>query len=226
VAEAIAHYQKALAIQPDHAKAHYNLGNALAAQSKLDEAIVEFQKALAIQPDQPEVLNNLATALLRNGQVDEAIIQFRKTLAIQPGLAGAHNNLGAALFKKGLMNEAINSFQKALAIQPDSGDAQNNIARIAWLLATSPDPSVRNGTKAVELAQQADQHSGGKNPVIAATLAAAYAEAGKFDDAIATAQRALQLASAQTNVTLVASLRMQLGSYEAGSAFRDAGPTP
>ena len=226
VAEAIAHYQKALAIQPDHAKAHYNLGNALAGQSKLDEAIVEFQKALAIQPDQPEVLNNLATALLRNGQVDEAIIQFRKTLAIQPGLAGAHNNLGAALFKKGLMNEAINSFQKALAIQPDSGDAQNNIARIAWLLATSPDPSVRNGTKAVELAQQADQHSGGKNPVIAATLAAAYAEAGKFDDAIATAQRALQLASAQTNVTLVASLRMQLGSYEAGSAFRDAGPTP
>ena len=224
--EAIAHYQAALAIQPDHAKAHYNLGNALAGQSKLDEAIVEFQKALAIQPDQPEVLNNLATALLRNGQVDEAIIQFRKTLAIQPGLAGAHNNLGAALFKKGQVNEAINSFQKALAIQPDSGDAQDNLARIAWLLATSPDPSVRNGTKARELALQANQLSGNQDPMILRTLAAACAEMGRFSEAIAISRRAMQLASAQNNVTLAASLQMQLGSYEAGSAFRDAGPTP
>jgi tetratricopeptide (TPR) repeat protein len=226
VDEAIAHYQKALAIQPDHAKAHYNLGNALAGQSKLDEAIVEFQKASAIQPDQPEVLNNLAIALLRNGQVDEAIIQFQKTLAIQPGLAGAHNNLGAALFKKGRVNEAINSFQKALAIQPDSGDAQNNLARIAWLLATSPDPSIRNGTKARELALQANQLSGNENPMILRTLAAAYAEMGRFSEAIAISQRAMQLASAQNNVTLVASLQIQLKAYEAGSAFRDAGPTP
>jgi tetratricopeptide (TPR) repeat protein len=224
--EAIAHYQKALAIQPDHAKAHYNLGNALAGQSKLDEAIVEFQKALAIQPDQPEVLNNLATALLRNGQVDEAIVQFQKTLAIQPGLAGAHNNLGAALFKRGQVNEAINNFQKALAIQPDSGDAQNNLARIAWLLATSPDPSVRNGTKARELALQANQLSGNGNPMILRTLAAACAETGRFSEAIAISQRAMQLASAQNNVMLVASLQKQLKSYEAGSAFRDAGPTP
>ncbi len=226
VDEAIAHYQKALAIQPGHAKAHYNLGNALAEQSKLDEAIIEFQKALAIQPDQPEVLNNLATALLRSGQVDEAIIQFQKTLAIQPGLAGAYNNLGAALFNKGRVNEAINSFQKALAIQPDSGDAQNNLALIAWALATSPDPSVRNGTKARELAIQANQLSGNENPMILRTLAAACAEMGRFPEAIAISQRAMQLASTQHNATVAASIQIQLKSYEAGSAFRDAGPTP
>jgi tetratricopeptide (TPR) repeat protein len=226
VDEAIAHYQQALAIQPDHAKAHYNLGNALAQKSELDEAISEFQKALAIQPDQAEVLNNLGTALIQNGQVDEAIIQLKKALAIQPDLAGAHNNLGAALFKNGKMDEAISHFQKALALQPGYADAQNNLARIAWLLATSPDPSVRNGTKAVELARQADQLAGGENPSNAATLAAAYAEAGRFPEAIASAQRALQLAAGQNDAAMAAAIQAQLKLYQAGSPFRDTGPTP
>jgi tetratricopeptide (TPR) repeat protein len=226
VDDAIEQYQKTLALQPNHAQAHYNLGNALAQQSKLDEAISEFQKALALQPDQAEVLNNLGAALLRNGQVDEAIVQLQKILALQPDLAGAHNNLGAALFKKGKTDEAIGHFQKALALQPDSVDAQNNLARIAWPLATSPNPALRNGTKAVELARQANQASGNENPMILRMLAAACAEAEQFSEAVATAQKALQSASAQNNGALAASLQKELEAYKAGSPFRDAGPTP
>jgi len=225
VEEAVAQYQKTLALQPDHAKAHYNLGNALAQQARLDDAISEFQKALAIQPDQVGVLNNLGTALLRNGQVDEAILQLQKTVALQPDAAAAHNNLGAALFRKGKMDEAIRHFQTALALQPDSDDAPNNLARIAWLLATSPDASIRNGTRAVELARQANQASGKENPAILRALAAAYGETGRFAEAEATARKALQSASTQNDTALAASLQKQIETYAAGSPFRAAGPT-
>jgi tetratricopeptide (TPR) repeat protein len=102
--------------------------------------------------------------------------------------------------------------------------AQNDLARIAWMMAASPDAAVRNGTKAVELARQTDQLSGGKNPMMAGTLAAAYAEAGKFDDAIATAQRALQLANGQKNDALAATLQQEIKLYEAGTPLREAKP--
>jgi hypothetical protein len=89
------------------------------------------------------------------------------------------------------------------------------------VLATSPQASVRNGVRAVELAQQAERLSGGKDLSVLGTLAAAYAEARRFPDAVATAQRALDLATSQTNLTRADTLRAQLGLYQAGSPFRD-----
>jgi tetratricopeptide (TPR) repeat protein len=185
----MAHFQKALAFQPDYAAAHYNLGNALFLKGQVDEAILHYQRALAIQPDYAKACNNLGTALLQKGQVDEAVIHFQKALALQSGFV----------------------------------EAQNGLAHCAWILATSPDPSVRNGTKAVELARQTDQLSGGNNPVMVATLAAAYAEAGRFPEAITTAQRAVQLAASQNNAAMTAAFEAQLKLYQAGSAFRDTG---
>jgi len=178
---------------------------------------------LAIRPDLAEAHNNLGITLVKKGRVDEAIIEFQRVLAIQPDNVEARNNLGIAFFQKGRVDEAIVQFQKTLAIQPGLVKGQDILANIAWLLATSPDPSVRNGTKAVELSQQTDRLSGRKNPVMAATLAAAYAEAGRFPEAITTAQRALQLATSQNNVALVAALESQLKLYQAGSPFRDTG---
>jgi hypothetical protein len=102
-------------------------------------------------------------------------------------------------------------------------EAQSDLAHIAWVLATSPDPSVRNGTKAVELAGQTDRLSGGRNPAMAATLAAAYAETGRFPEAITNAERALQLAAGQNNAALVSALEAQLKLYQTGSPLRNAG---
>ena len=85
---------------------------------------------------------------------------------------------GGALFQKGNVGEAIAQFQKALQINPDDLQVQNNLA---WILATAPQASLRNGNKAVELARQANELTGGKNPIILHTLAAAFAEAGQFD---------------------------------------------
>jgi len=223
VDEAVMQLQQALAIQPEFAEAHNNLGNILLQRGKTDEAIANFQQVLAIQPDYAPALYNLGNALFLKGQTDEAIIHYQRALAIQPDYAKAHNNLGTALFQKGQVSEAIIHFQKALAFQPGFVEAQNGLAHIAWILATSPDPAVRNGAKAIELAEQTDQLSGGMNPAMVATLAAAYAEAGRFPEAITTAQRAMQLATGQNNVALTAALETQLKLYQAGSPFRDTG---
>jgi superkiller protein 3 len=218
VDEAIAQFQKALEIQPDSAEAYNNLCTAFGRKGQLDKAITYSQKALEIQPDYAEAHNNLGSALFLEGRVDEAIAQFQKTLEIQPDSAEPHNNLGNALRQKGRISEAIPHYQKALEIQPQSVPVQNNLA---WVLATCPEASLRNGAKAVELAEQANQSSGNQNPLILRTLAAAYAEAGRFPEAVTTAQRALQLATAQTNSGLGKNLEMQIRLYQAGSPFRD-----
>ena len=93
---------------------------------------------------------------------------------------------------------AIAEFQKVLELDPNHVTAQNNLA---WMLATCPDASLRNGPKAVELAQRAVQLSAGMSPQILDTLAAAYAEAGQFPEAIKTARQALDLSVAQNNQT-------------------------
>ena len=222
--EAIAQYQMAVALKPGFAGAHNNLGNTLCQKGLMDDAMVQFQEALAIEPDFADANYNLGNILLQKGRVDEAIIHFQKAVASRPDFSYAYYNLGAALLQKGQMDAASVQFQKTLALQPNFEEAQSDLARIAWMMAASPDAAVRNGTKAVELARQTDQLSGGKNPMMAGTLAAAYAEAGKFDDAIATAQRALQLANGQKNDALAATLQQEIKLYEAGTPLREAKP--
>jgi Flp pilus assembly protein TadD len=158
--------------------------------------------------------------------VDEAVPHLQKALEIQPDYAQAHYNLGNALLQKGRVDEAILQFQKLLALQPGLVEARRTLASIAWRLATSPNPSLRNGTKAIELARQTDQLARGSDPMMAATLAAAYAEAGQFNQAVAAARRALQLAARQDNATMVAAIQAQLNCYEAGSPFRDTAASP
>jgi protein O-mannosyl-transferase len=222
---AMAHFQKAVEAKPEHAEAHNNLGNVLLQKGRVDEAIVHYQMALEARPNNATARHSLGTALLQKGQVDEAIIQFQRALEFQPDYADAHHNLGSALLQKGRVNEAIAHFEKALEIRPDFALAHDDLGHVAWVLATSPQASVRNGARAVELAQQAERLSEGRNPAILGTLAAAYAEAGRFTEAVATAQRALQLANAQNNTALADALQGQLRLYQTGLPLRDAYPT-
>jgi tetratricopeptide (TPR) repeat protein len=220
--EAIAQYQTALVIDPDDAKARSNLGGTLLQQGRMDEAIAQYQTVLAITPDPADAHYNLGNALLQRGRLGEAIAHYQKALAIRPDFAEAHYSLGNALLQQGRMDEAIEQYQKALAIQPDYLEVQNGLA---WVLATCPQASLRNGHKAVELAQQANQLSGGGKPVILCTLAAAYAETGRFPEAEATVQSALQLAKAQSNTALANVLESQLKLYQAGIPFHDTEET-
>ena len=178
--------------------------------------------AVKSRPDYAEAYNNLGSALFSKGQLDEAITQFQKALKSKPDYVEVYNNLGSALFSKGRLDEAITQFQKALEIRPGDAQACDDLRGVAWLLATCPRASIRNGPRAVGLAQEANRLSGGGNPVFLCTLAAAYAEAGRFPEAVMTAQQALQSAATQTDAALVNRLRGQLELYQAGSPFRDA----
>jgi len=213
VDEAILHLQEALQIKPDSAEAHNNLGIALVQKGGVDKGIAEYQKALEIKSHYAEAHNNLGIALVQKGGVDEGIAEYQKALQIESDYAEAHNNLGAALVRKGRMAEAITQYQKALAIEPADPKTQNNLA---LLLATGGEASLRNGDKAVQLARQANELADGKNPLFLRTLAAAFAEAGRFGDAVQSAQRAIGLAQAAGQQDLAARLNDELKRYEAG----------
>ena len=216
--EAVVQLRRALELQPNLAEAHFGLAGVLLQKANSQAAIDELQKALAIQPTFAAARNNLGSVLLSLKRVDEAITQLETALKIQPDFAEAHNNLANAFFQKGRPTEAVAEYQAALAVQPENPQLINNLA---WALATCPEDSVRNATRAVELAREANRLTGGKNPQISGTLAAALAEAGKFTEAIAAAERALQLATTQTNADQVKALQTRLALYRNKKPFRD-----
>ncbi len=225
VDKAIQQFQKALATQPDNALARNNLGLALCQKGRMDEAIGQFQKALAVLPDDAPIRNNLGKAFLAMGQPREAMIQFQKILEKSPLDPKANYYLGIALFQTGRVDEAMARFQKALESQPDFADAWDSLDHTAWLLATSPDASIRNGPKALALARLLARLSGGNNLAKLDTLAAAYAETGQFPEAIDAAQRALALARAQNNTEMAETLRQHIKLFQAGSPLRSAPQT-
>jgi tetratricopeptide (TPR) repeat protein len=216
VDDAISDYEKALRIKPGYVEAWSNLGNAMRRKGNLDEAIVYYQKALQINPDFAEAHSNLGGAVLQKGDLDQAVACYQKALEINPGFMEAHYGLGNALLRKGAVDQAISQYQQALSIKPDNAKLLN---MLAWVLAICPQASLRNGPRAVELAQRANQLSGDANPVFLGTLAAAYAEAGRFPEAVQTAQRALQLAGSQPDTALVTELRSELQLYQSGLPF-------
>ncbi|MGO8697772.1 MAG: tetratricopeptide repeat protein [Limisphaerales bacterium] len=216
--EAIEEYQKALAINPASENAHFNLGIALFGKGDVEEAIAQYQQALKIRPDDDLAYDNLGLALAKEGWLDEAIASYSQALKINPRSADIDDNLGVALARKGKTRAAIDSWQQALEIHPDRLSALNNLA---WPLATSADASLRDGKKAIALATRASQLTGGGNPIILHTLAAAYAETGRYGEAKATARHALELAVAQNNDGLIAKLEKEIKLYEANRPVRD-----
>ena len=218
--DAITHYQEALDIRPQYAEASCNLANALIAKDDFDAAIPRYRACLAAMPDQEEAQYNLASALLRKGHMDEAIVEYQKVLHMHPESADAHANLGIAWLAKGRPRDAVGEYERALQISPENLAALSNLA---WLLATSPDPLLRDGSEAVQLAERAESGSSrsDKHPAVLRILAAAYAEAGQFAGAKETAQHALEAANIQCNTTLSNALRDEIALYELGLPYRN-----
>jgi tetratricopeptide (TPR) repeat protein len=213
--EAVAHFQKAID-HPDDAKAHYDLGVVLGLRGRLDEGVEQYRKAIAIKPDYADAHGNLANVLAAQGRSDEAVKEYQRTLELVPDSAQAHFRFGQALQAQRNFEAAVREYQKALDIAP--GHLPAHLA-LAWLLATSPEASLRDGNKAVELGQQAEQLAGGESAQILDTLAAAYAEAGRYGEAVDTAKQALNLNATQNNKPLAEAIQARLKLYEAGSPY-------
>jgi tetratricopeptide (TPR) repeat protein len=210
-------WTQAIASTSNNAIAHTNLAEAFFQEGRMEEAIDQAEKALQIDPNQAIAHSALGLAFLRKGRVDEAVSHLQRALEITPSSA-AHSNLGVALMQKGRVDEALAHYSRAVDLNPQAIDAQSNMA---WVLATWPDARVRDGKRAVELAERADFLTQSQNVRVNVTLAASYAEAGRFADAVKTAQRALALALAQGNTARVNSIRAQIELYQSGSLFRD-----
>lgn len=214
--EGIANLRKALQLEPDNAVIWNNLGNALVQKGDLDEAISQFQQFLQTRPNDAATHFNLGDALLKKGNVDDAIVHFQKCLSVLPNSAEAEFSLASALVQSRREAEAIAHFQRALQINPDYPEACNDLA---WELATSPQASLRDGNKAVELAERANQVAEGKDVDVLDTLAAAKAEAGRFEDAIRITQKAIELAQSGGQTNQAAELGDRLKLYQEGQPY-------
>jgi tetratricopeptide (TPR) repeat protein len=219
--KAISHFETALEIRSGNSQMRYNLGtalvhmnlaNALARKGKPEEAIVHYEEAVKLRPDYGDAYYNFGSVLFQQGRIDDAIAQWQKAVAIQPNDAAAHTSLGNALLQKGWPEQAIVHYQRALQIDPGEVNTRNNMA---WVLATSSDPSIRNGAKAVSLAAEAVEISGGKDAIFFRTLAASYSECGKFADAIAAAEKGQKIAISRGDSDLARTLEKDIALYRA-----------
>jgi len=215
-------FRHALAVTTNNDVAENNLGIVFLGKGKLDEAISLLQSAVDLRPDNSPAHENLAKALLQKGQVADALVHYRKLLDLQPDNMEVHNIVGTVLVQQGSVQEGVEEWQKVLSVEPDNGNAMSNLA---WVFATSPDQSIRNGAKAVQLAEQAVRISGGRIAILFRTLAAAYAENGRFVDAIQTAQRGVELANSQGNSGLATELQAHIALYREQQPLRDSSLT-
>jgi Flp pilus assembly protein TadD len=206
-------FRSSLEIQPNNPEALNNLGGVFLKTGRADETITCLRKAIEVDPGYPMSYANLGFLLVQMGRVDEGITNLLKAIELHPDYADAHNNLGNAYLQQGRFAEAVAQYQTAAQLQPDKPYVLNNLA---WVWVTCPDASIRNGIKALELAQQANRLAGGKDSRVLTTLAAAYAEVGRFSEAAATAGKALDLSVAQNNAFQAELLRGHLKQYRAG----------
>ncbi len=225
--EAIGHFRKVLEANPGAAAVEESLGSTLVRLGRSEEAIIHLHRAVELNPNSPAAHNSLGAALVWSRRPDEAIPHFEKALELNPRLTEAHHNLGDILhYLQGRSREALAHWREVLLADPNHVLVLQQTARV---LATSPDASLRDGAGAVALAERAAEFSGGRDPAVLDTLAAAYAEAGRFPDAIATARRALALAAETNNSRLVEALEAGIALYGAGTPLRhnvsvDQGP--
>jgi cytochrome c-type biogenesis protein CcmH/NrfG len=188
-----------------------------------------WEHALAVTPDNQTAHQNLAAALWSKGRTAEAnkhsraaaIAHARTTLRDYPFDVATHNDLGVLLVQNGDVRAGIEQWQISLQLNPDDGNALNNLA---WVLATYPADTIRDGKRAVELAAKAITLPGGNVAIVVRTLAAAYADSGDFSKAIETGQRALDLATAQNNTSLLSTLRHEIELYQAHTPYRESPP--
>jgi len=193
------------------------------------DSVSVWNRAIAVTSDNQVAHQDLAAALWQRGQIAEsrlhsrmaAIIHARMAVKDYPFDIQKHNDLGVLLLQNGDIRGGMDQWETSLRIDPNDGNALNNLA---WVLATYPDDSIRNGERAVKLAEKMVALPGGETPMVLRTLAAAYAENADFSKATGTAQRAADLAEKHGNKSLVETLRHEVEVYRAGTPYRESAP--
>jgi Flp pilus assembly protein TadD len=192
-------YRHTLKITPDNPLIIGNLGCALVEAGRYKEATDYFEAALKGYPGSAEAQVGWGVGLEMQGRNEEAINHYRRAIELNPRLERPHYSLANSLVAQGKRPEAAQEYEIALQIDPESAPAANDLA---WILATAPEPDLRNGQRAVALAELACRLTNFSEPLFLGTLAAAYAEAGQFDKAVETATQAEEKARAMGDKSL------------------------
>jgi Tfp pilus assembly protein PilF len=215
--QAIAEYTESLRLDPRSAQTQYNLGIALSVRGRRDEAAAAFEAALAIDPAYAQAHNNLGAVLQLLGRPAVALEHYRRAIALRPDNVEAHLNLGLLLSSVGRAAEAVLELTKTLNLTPDLPPA---LAGLAWIRATAADSELWNVQEAIALGERAVRLTGRRDIAALDALAAAYAAAGRFSDAIATARAGVDAATAAGASDLAARFRERLEMYQQGRPYR------
>ena len=250
IAESMESYRRALALKPGYREAHANLGEALRAagdtegamrelrkalemlpdgvahgalagvllrQGKLAEALEHYRQAVALTPYSAAARNNLAAVLMETGYVNEAVEHLRAALEADPNYGKAHGTLGQALWRKGDYAGAARHLRKSMELGNSPPIVQSTLAMV---LATAPDAALRNAQEAVALAEEACRITAGQRAFDLEALAAAYAEAGRFDEAVKIAQNARERAISAGSRRQGDRISRQIEAYAARRPWR------
>ena len=215
--EALPHLRVLATLRPDEATTHYNLALILKQIGQQEEALEHFRATLNIDRDFADAHYHLGTALYNQQDTAAAIRHLREVIRLRPNAAQAYSDLGMALMDADNVAEAVELYRRALELQPDSATAQNNLA---WVLATHPDDELRNGEEAVQWAEKVCQQSGYTSFAALDTLAAALAEAGRFEEAAKTAKQAVSLARGANQDETVRQIEQRLQLYKTNEPYR------
>jgi len=218
-AEAAKFLAVAIRLKPDFAEAHYNLGNVLIHQEKLEEAALHYSTAIKLKPDYMEAYFNLGNVLIQQRRYAESLQQFIIAARFQPDFAEIQIRMGIVLAHLGNTRDATSRYREALRLDAESIPA---LQGLAWILATDTDANIRNGVEAIKLATLAIRLDKTEDPIIWDTLAAAYAESGKFGEAVKAADKAINLAQTEGLNNLPSEIRSRKSGYEHGSSFHEA----
>jgi tetratricopeptide (TPR) repeat protein len=214
---AVEHYHAALAIDPNLALAHNNFGILLLQKGNLMEGAAQLREAMRLNPTNSETRLNLAFALNQQQQWPEAAELLSKIVRGNSPDAKAHYEFALALVHLKRPREAMSQYAAALLIQPDYPDALDGLA---WILSTDANPAFLNGAEAVKMAWRACELTGWQDPLKLKTLAAVYAETGRFAEAINTVQTAKGLAMKTNRQELVNECSLMLDYFQRAERWR------
>jgi tetratricopeptide (TPR) repeat protein len=218
LADAASSFDAALHANPNFAEAHVALAVLCGVVGRTNVAVAHFSEALRLKPDYAEAAYQWGAFDLNRGRADDAASHFAVALQSRPEYGEAHYQLAVILAERRHIAEAIAHYRAAVRLKPDWVEGLNNLA---WILATQRDEKNRDGREAIRLAGRAVELTANKNPGALDTLAAAYAEAGRFPEATNAAQKAIAAAKQQGQDRMAAEIQKRLELYQGRRGFRE-----
>lgn len=215
--KALAEYKKSLELSNGQASTYQSIGRLLGTQGKPEQALEYYRIAVKLKPMSPDLHDSIGVLLIELNRFKEAGQEFAEAIRLDPAYAPAHFRMGWIFLRQDKGRKALDEFREALRLEPNNLEKLIYVARV---MSASQNPQARSGVEACRLAQQAVALAGTNQPSVLDTLAAAYAEAGRFEEAAKTQRQAINLAATLGSHDDESAMRQRLELYLKGQPWR------